>query len=603
MDRFSAIFERAKGYCKTSAELVHLHEATECAKWLCEREGGDPAVVLPAIMLHDIGWSRFSAAEQVDARGSSIDANAAHHRHEEEGAALARDVLEQLDYDPVLIDQIVEMIRWHDSRNDAQSQNEAIVKDGNALSRFTPAGFDATCTRFGMTEAELSKALHDSVDRCFLTNTARVAARLHLSKRRLRSSRNMALSGGLIDRLLELFLGLGDRVLVKAQKALEEIAIEALRQRLMDIKRQIEVYLQCHPDATIDALQQDVDFQALAMQRFHTEGYMGIIDIRRDSPRYGQVIFHPDPRMVNQPIEELEKQRPRNVVHSFWDWYWRAVEGEEFHAYYRSKDQNDKTREKVQWVSPLRVGAFEWSLVASAYVDQSFHHANALAAEISNSIDVMLDELDTNMLLPLSRLIAESELISEGDLSRRVQVDVDNELTLLGGAFNKMVQSIQDSKEQMQDYTRELETQRDELRKSIEIIKEQQASIAALSVPVIRIWEHVLVLPLVGTIDEIRGQHIAETILPRVVAERARHVFIDVTGISVTGPEVVDTLAKITQAIGLLGAACTITGISPQVSRSLVDAQVELRGVRTAMNLEHGLRRVLDARNAAKSSR
>lgn len=593
MDVQAAIFDRAKTYCRSPADLAHLHESTECARRICEREGGDLRVVLPAIMLHDIGWSAFTADEEFEARGSSIEAKTANRRHEEEGAALARPILEEYGYDPSLIDQITEIIRRHEGKSAPRSLEDAIVRDANMLARFTRDGFESTCARFRLNEAEGLALLQGSVDKWFLTKAGRLSARLHLSKRRLRSIQATAKSGGIIDRMLEIFLEAGDRVLVKAQKSLEEIAIQELRQRLADIKRQLEIYLRCHPGATIADLQRDAELQSLAVQRIFTDGYTGIIDICKSSPTYGRIIFHPDARVINQPMEWLRKERPSDVTHSFWDWYMRALEGEEFSAYYGSKDRADATREKVQCVAPVRVGALEWSLVVSAFVDQSFRHADALAAEIASSIDVMLDELDANMLYPLARLIEGSEVIAKGDLSHRIQVDVDNELASLAAAFNKMIQSIQSSSQQMQDHARLLARQRDDLQSSIQIIEQQQASIAELSVPVIRIWKHVLVLPLVGVIDEARGQRIIETILPRVVAERARHVFLDLTGVSLAGPEIVDTLARITGAIGLLGAACTLTGISPAVASALVQTNVALHGARTAMNLEQGLRQIL----------
>lgn len=575
-DQLLAILDRARSYCRSASDLAHLDEATECARWLCEREAGNPAVVLPAIMLHDIGWSIFTADEEVAARGSSIEARAANRRHEEEGAALARRILEEIGYDPLLVDAIVDIVLWHDTRSEALSRNEAIVKDADMLARFTPRGFEAARAHFQVSEAELLERLRGAIDTGFSTSAARIMARLHLSKRRLTSVR-AAKEGGLLDRVVAIFIELGDRVVLKARKSLEEIAMDGLRQRLVDIKQQLQLYIESHPAATLTELQEDAAFHALATQPIFTDGYAGVIDIGRDSPRYGQIIFHPDPRMVNQPREQLEEQRPSDVAHTFWDWYWRALAGEEFSSYYRSRDRADAAREKMLCAAPLRIGAHEWSVVASAVVEQSFQHADALAEEISGSVDAVLDELDANLLLPLTQLISGSEVIAGGDLSHRIRIDADNELGLLGTAFNDMVGSIQ---------------------RSVELIRQQQASIAELSVPVIRVWKGVLVLPLVGIIDEDRGRRITETILPRVVAEQASHIFIDLTGVSVTGPEVVDTLVRITRAIGLLGAACTITGVSPRIAGALVESDLELHGVRTAMNIEQGLRRVLAASSA-----
>lgn len=593
MDPFLAIFERAKTFCRTSSDRLHLQESAECTKWLCEREGGDPAIVMPAILLHDIGWSIFSDEENTLARGLTMEARMVNHRHEEEGAILARLVLEELDYDPALIDEITEIILWHDSKTIPRSTNDAIVKDGNLLSRYTPASFDATRRQLNISEAELARSLQEIIERGFHTKTARLAARRYLCKRRLRSIQTA--QGGLTDRLLDILLELGDRVLMKAQKSLEQVAIDGLKQRLVDYRRQLEIYLECHPAATISQLQQDKSFQELAVQRILTEGYTGIIDICKDSPTYGQVIFHPDARMVNQPVETLRKERPSNVVHSFWDWYWRAIAGEEFSSYYRSKDTADTAREKVQCVAPMRFGRMEWSLVVSAYVDQSFDHAYALAAEISSSINSMLDELDIHMLLPLSRFIFDSEVIAAGDLSHRVHVQTDNEFSMLATAFNSMVQSIEQSNHQMQDYARQLENQRDELQSSVQVIEQQRASIAQLSAPVIRVWRHVLVLPLLGDIDLARGQRITETLLHRVVEERAHHVFIDLTGVAAASREVIGMLLNITQTIRLLGADCTLTGIRPEMAGPLSAFTAELGHIHTEMNLEHGLRKVLSS--------
>ena len=599
MDRFGSIFERAEAYCKSPLDLVHLQESVQCAEWLCARERGNIDVVMPAIMLHDVGWAAMTENDREIAYGSTIESVRLLHRHEEEGAAMARQILAELKYDSLVIDEVATIIAYHETWQRARSTNEAIVKDANLLARFTPAGFEATCARLHKTEGELVSILNESVEKQFSTQNARIAGRLHLAKRRLRCVHVKTSSGGLIDHLLETFLRVADRLLVDAQETVQKVALESMRQRLIDLKRQLEVYIQCHPDLTLDDLQQSKEFQELAVQKFYSSGYTGIVDIGRQSPRYGQVIFHPDPRMLNKTTAELEVERPRNVTRGFWDWYPRALAGEEICTFYSSKDQQDQARDKVQWASPLRVGTMEWSVIATAYVDQSFHDANVVTSRISSSIASMLDDLDSRMLYPLSQLIVASEVISTGDLSQRVEVEVDNEIGELAKMLNQMVQSVDASNRRTQQYAQELEQQRDELHKSLELIREQQASITALSVPVIRVWEHVLVLPLVGNIDAARGQLITETILPRVVEERADHVFIDLTGVSVTGPDVVETLVGITKAIGLLGAACTITGVSPRIARTMVETQAELHGVQMVMNLEHGLRRVLGSRGLA----
>lgn len=587
------LYDLARTYCRSEEGRVHVREAVECAETLMAHEGGDPTIILPAIILHDIGWSRFAEEEEIFARGTSLEAQQAFHRHAVESANLAAPILVERGFSPVAVEEIISLILRHEQTESPQSKNEAIVKDANKLALFTKEGFAAACARLHLRAEALMEHLAGILDRAFFTTTARLTARLYLARQRLHGHWGKAQESSLTDRLLEIFLQLGDRVVSQARRSLEDLATQSLQQRLMDIRKQLEIYLNCHPRATLAELQADPQFQALAVQKVLSEGYTGIIDIERDSPTHGQIIFHSDPRMLNKTIAKLQQERPAGVVHGFWDWYLRAVKGEEFTSYYRSKDSHDRIREKVQCVTTLRGGQMHWSLVISAYADEFFQYADAVGQEIARSIDAMLDEIASSILNPLSQLVSGSEVIAAGDLGHRIKLDVSNEFSVLAECLNNMMQSIQDANLKLQESAAHLSQQRDDLHRSLELIRQQQSSIAELSVPVILVGEQVLVLPLVGVIDQERGQRIIEQTLQRVVEERARRVLIDVTGVVVSGPQVAQVLLKTIRAIGLLGGRCTLTGVSPELSKHLASTVEGLDGVHTAMNLAQALRQQL----------
>jgi rsbT co-antagonist protein RsbR len=117
----------------------------------------------------------------------------------------------------------------------------------------------------------------------------------------------------------------------------------------------------------------------------------------------------------------------------------------------------------------------------------------------------------------------------------------------------------------------------------------QQAAIRELSTPVIKVFDRVLLLPLVGTIDSHRAQQVMESVLERIGEEQAKVLLLDIAGVVVVDTQVADYLLKTTAAVRLLGAQTIITGISPQVARTIVELGVDLSGLHTRNKLSDGL--------------
>jgi rsbT co-antagonist protein RsbR len=121
------------------------------------------------------------------------------------------------------------------------------------------------------------------------------------------------------------------------------------------------------------------------------------------------------------------------------------------------------------------------------------------------------------------------------------------------------------------------------------VIVEQRSSLLELSTPVIQVWDGVLVLPLVGTIDSNRAKQIMEGVLNSIVATKSTIVIIDITGVSVVDTEVANSLTKTMGAARLLGSECILTGISPYISQTLVHLGIDLSGFATRASLRDGL--------------
>jgi anti-anti-sigma regulatory factor len=121
------------------------------------------------------------------------------------------------------------------------------------------------------------------------------------------------------------------------------------------------------------------------------------------------------------------------------------------------------------------------------------------------------------------------------------------------------------------------------------IIQAQEATLQELSTPLMPIADHVLVLPLVGTLDTRRAQHVLETLLEGVAAWQAETVLVDITGVQVVDTQVANALIQATRAVRLLGARVVLTGIQPQIAQTLVNLGIDLSGIATYNTLQIGI--------------
>ena len=118
-----------------------------------------------------------------------------------------------------------------------------------------------------------------------------------------------------------------------------------------------------------------------------------------------------------------------------------------------------------------------------------------------------------------------------------------------------------------------------------EIISRQQEEMLELSTPVVKLWEGVLALPMIGTLDSARTQIVMESLLQRIVETGAEVAIIDITGVPTVDTLVAQHLLKTVTAARLMGADCIISGIRPQIAQTIVHLGVELGDVVTKASL------------------
>jgi rsbT co-antagonist protein RsbR len=122
-----------------------------------------------------------------------------------------------------------------------------------------------------------------------------------------------------------------------------------------------------------------------------------------------------------------------------------------------------------------------------------------------------------------------------------------------------------------------------------EVINRQQREMLELSTPVVKLWDGILALPMIGTLDSARTQVVMESLLQRVVETGAQIAILDITGVPTVDTLVAQHLLKTVTALRLMGAECIISGVRPQIAQTIVHLGVDLQGVTTKANLADAL--------------
>ena len=118
-----------------------------------------------------------------------------------------------------------------------------------------------------------------------------------------------------------------------------------------------------------------------------------------------------------------------------------------------------------------------------------------------------------------------------------------------------------------------------------EVIRRQQEELLELSTPVVKLWDGVLALPIIGTLDSARTQVVMESLLQAIVQTNSRVAIIDITGVPTVDTVVAQHLLKTVTAARLMGADCIISGVRPQIAQTIVHLGINLLDVTTKANM------------------
>jgi len=121
------------------------------------------------------------------------------------------------------------------------------------------------------------------------------------------------------------------------------------------------------------------------------------------------------------------------------------------------------------------------------------------------------------------------------------------------------------------------------------LAREQADTILSMATPVTSIWDGVLLLPIIGTIDSARAQEIMDVMLQKIQTTESKVILLDILGVATVDSAVAQHIIKITKATKLMGCRCVVTGISSQIAQSLVHLGLDLGDVVTSSTLKNGL--------------
>ena len=176
------IYQLAKPYLATRDGESHVQIVLDFASRLLETRRGDRGVIIPAAILHDIGRSAIPQEMEQMTWGPNLDPGLL-RLHEVEGVKIARSILQEVGYDESKVNEILQIIDGHDTRANALSINDEIVRDADKLTRYARWNFRLFGKTFGTSAEDMCQALESYMEKWFFLPEAKEIAREELKKR------------------------------------------------------------------------------------------------------------------------------------------------------------------------------------------------------------------------------------------------------------------------------------------------------------------------------------------------------------------------------------------------------------------------------------
>ncbi|WP_321372819.1 STAS domain-containing protein [uncultured Draconibacterium sp.] len=179
--------------------------------------------------------------------------------------------------------------------------------------------------------------------------------------------------------------------------------------------------------------------------------------------------------------------------------------------------------------------------------------------------------------------------VAAGDLDVRIEAEIEDDLTGVEEAINILIEDLTYELKQSKQMREELEEKLSKIEEQQKTILRQQDDLLELSSPVSKVWDNILILPVIGTLDSQRAQIMMENLLQKIVDTGCTMSILDITGVPTVDTQVANHLLKTVTSARLLGADCIISGISPAIAQTIVHLGIDLSVIRTKATLQDAM--------------
>jgi rsbT co-antagonist protein RsbR len=179
--------------------------------------------------------------------------------------------------------------------------------------------------------------------------------------------------------------------------------------------------------------------------------------------------------------------------------------------------------------------------------------------------------------------------VAAGELDLRIISEVEDDLTGIEQAINLLIDDLTHELKKSLRMKEELEEKLTKIQDQQKTIMKQQEDLMELSSPVSKVWENILILPVIGTLDSQRTQIMMENLLNKIVSTGCTIAILDITGVPTVDTQVANHLLKTVTAARLMGAECIVSGISPAIAQTIVHLGINLSNILTKATLQDAM--------------
>lgn len=179
--------------------------------------------------------------------------------------------------------------------------------------------------------------------------------------------------------------------------------------------------------------------------------------------------------------------------------------------------------------------------------------------------------------------------VAAGDNEARIEINEEDDLTGIEEALNILIDDLTYELKQSELVKNELQSKLNKIEEQQKTIVQQQEDLLELSSPVTKVWDNILILPVIGTLDSQRTQIMMENLLQKIVDTGCTMSILDITGVPTVDTQVANHLLKTVTSARLLGAECIISGISPAIAQTIVHLGIDLSSIKTKATLQDAM--------------